>query len=126
MALTQSSQPRRQRKAALNAPLHIRRKFLTAKLSPELQRKLGVKRLPIRVGDTVLIMRGDFKGVTGRVVRVDLKRIRIYVENATRTNSRGETVYYPIHPSKVMITNVDTSDKRRQEVINRRAKKESS
>ncbi|MEL9991947.1 MAG: 50S ribosomal protein L24 [Thermoproteus sp.] len=117
-----SKQPRKQRKALFEAPLHLRRKLLTAKLAPDLRRKLGVTRLPIRVGDTVMIMRGDFKGVTGKVVRVDLKRVRIYVENATRTNSRGETVYYPIHPSKVMITNLDTSDKRRQEVIDRRRK----
>jgi len=60
--------------------------------------------------------------VTGKVVRADLREARIYVENATRTNSRGETVYYPIHPSKVMITNIDTSDKRRQEVVERRKK----
>lgn len=120
--LTASKQPRKQRKALAEAPLHLRHKFLNAKLAPDLRKKLGVTRLPIRVGDTVMIMRGDFKGVTGKVVRVDLKRIRIYVEGATRTNSRGETVYYPIHPSKVMITNIDTSDKRRQEIIERRKK----
>jgi large subunit ribosomal protein L24 len=96
--------------------------LLNAKLTPELQKKLGVKRLPIRRGDTVLIMRGDFKGVTGKVVRVDLKRVRIHVEGVTRTNSKGQTVYYPIHPSKVMIVDVDTSDKARQKIIERRKK----
>lgn len=125
MAIVRSSQPRKQRKAAYNAPLHVKRKQLTAKLSPELQRKLGVKRMPVRRGDRVMILRGDFKGVTGRVVRVDLKRVRIFVEGATRTNSRGDTVYYPIHPSKVMITDLDLSDKRRQEALNRKAKKQS-
>ncbi|KUO83401.1 MAG: 50S ribosomal protein L24 [Thermoproteus sp.] len=119
---TASGQPRKQRRALAEAPLHLRRKLLTAKLAPDLRRKLGVARLPVRVGDTVMIMRGDFKGVTGKVVRADLREARIYVENATRTNSRGETVYYPIHPSKVMITNIDTSDKRRQEVVERRKK----
>jgi len=77
----------------------------------------------VRRGDTVLILRGDFKGVTGKVVKVDLKRVRIYVEGATRTNSRGQTVYYPIHPSKVMIVDVDLSDKARQKIIERRKKK---
>lgn len=120
MALTASRQPRRQRRALHEAPLHVRRRMLTAKLAPELRRRLGVKRLPVRRGDTVMIMRGDFRGVTGKVVRVDLKRVRIYVEGATRVNSRGQTVYYPIHPSKVMITEVDMSDKRRQEAVERR------
>ncbi|MFN7106472.1 MAG: 50S ribosomal protein L24 [Pyrobaculum sp.] len=86
----------------------------------ELQKKLGIKRLPVRRGDSVMILRGDFKGVSGKVVRVDLKKVRIYVEGATRTNSRGQTVYHPIHPSKVMITEVDTSDKVRQKIIERR------
>ena len=67
-------------------------------------------------------MRGDFKGVTGKVVKVDLKRVRIFVEGATRTNSRGETVYYPIHPSKVMIVDLDLSDKARLKIIERRKK----
>lgn len=123
---TMSSQPRKQRKALAEMPLHLRHKLMTAKLSPELRRKLGVSRLPVRVGDTVVVLRGDFKGVSGKVVRVDLKRVRIYVENVTRTNSRGETVYYPLHPSKVMITNVDTSDKFRQRIIERRKAKQTA
>ena len=120
MPFTTSSQPRKQRLSLYTAPLHLRRKLLNAMLSPELRRKLGVKRLPVRRGDTVMILRGDFKGVTGKVVRVDLKKARIYVEGATRTNSRGQTVYYPIHPSKVMIVDVDLSDKARRKIIERR------
>ncbi|RFA98543.1 50S ribosomal protein L24 [Pyrobaculum aerophilum] len=123
MSFTTSAQPRKQRLSLYKAPLHLRRKLFNAKLSPELAKKLGVKRLPVRRGDTVLILRGDFKGVTGKVVKVDLKRVRIYVEGATRTNSRGQTVYYPIHPSKVMIVDVDLSDKARQKIIERRKKK---
>lgn len=120
MPFTTSAQPRKQRLSLYKAPLHLRHKLLNAKLSPELSKKLGVKRLPVRRGDTVLILRGDFKGVTGKVVRVDLKRVRIYVEGATRTNSKGQTVYYPIHPSKVMIVEADTSDKVRQKILERR------
>ena len=115
----QSSQPRKQRRAYFNAPLHIRRKFLTAPLSKELQKQLGIKRLPVRKGDTVLIVRGDFKGVKGKVIKVDLKRMRIYVEGATLRKANGEIVYYPIHPSKVVIVDLDLSDKRRQEIIER-------
>jgi large subunit ribosomal protein L24 len=122
MPFTTSKQPRKQRFSLYNAPLHLRHKFLTAKLSPELQKKLCIKRLPVRRGDTVLIMRGDFKGIMGKVVKVDLKRVRIYVEGATLTNSRGETVYYPIHPSKVLIVDLDLSDKVRQKIIERKRK----
>jgi len=119
VTLTRSKQPRKQRKALFNAPLHVRHKLLTARLSEELQRQYGIKRLPVRKGDTVLILRGDFKGVRGKVVRVDLKRVRIYVEGATIKKPSGETVYYPIHPSKVMIVELDLSDKKRLETIER-------
>jgi large subunit ribosomal protein L24 len=119
VTLTRSKQPRKQRKALFNAPLHVRHKLLTARLSEELQRQYGIKRLPVRKGDTVLILRGDFKGVRGKVVRVDLRRVRIYVEGATIKKPSGETVYYPIHPSKVMIVELDLSDKKRLEVIER-------
>ncbi len=115
----QSAKPKKQRKAYFNAPLHIRHKFLTAPLSKELQRRFGIKRLPVRKGDTVLIVRGSFKGVKGKVVEVDMKRIRIFVEDATLKKPRGETVYYPVHPSKVVITDLDLSDKRRLQVIER-------
>ncbi len=114
-----SSHPRKQRRAYFNAPLHKRHKFMTAPLSKELQKQLGIKRLPVRKGDTVLIVRGDFKGVKGKVVKVDLKRVRIYVEGATIRKASGEPVYYPIHPSKVVIVELDLSDPKRREIIER-------
>ncbi len=117
--LTSSSHPSKQRKAYFNAPLHIRHHLLTAPLSKDLHRKLGIKRIPVRKGDTVLIVRGDFKGVKGKVVEVDLRECRIYVEGATITKPRGEKVYYPIHPSKVVIVDLDLSDKRRVKMIER-------
>jgi large subunit ribosomal protein L24 len=122
VTLTRSRQPRKQRKALYNAPLHVRHRLLTARLSEDLQRQYGIKRLPVRKGDTVLILRGDFKGVRGKVTEVDLRRMRIYVEGATSKKPSGETVYYLIHPSKVMIVELDTSDKRRLEAIERARK----
>ncbi|MCC6030683.1 MAG: 60S ribosomal protein L26, partial [Desulfurococcales archaeon] len=41
-----SSQPRKVRKRLFNAPLHQRWKLLTAKLSEDLQKEHGIKRLP--------------------------------------------------------------------------------
>ncbi|BDR91629.1 50S ribosomal protein L24 [Vulcanisaeta souniana JCM 11219] len=122
VTLTRSKQPRKQRRALYNAPLHARRRLLTARLSEDLQRQYGIKRLPIRKGDTVLVLRGDFKGVRGKVMEVDLRKMRIHVENATLKKPGGETVYYPIHPSKVMVVELDTSDKRRLEAIERARK----
>ena len=119
-AKTTSRQPRKQRRAYYNKPLHLRVKDMTAPLSDALRRELGIKRLPVRRGDTVLIVRGSFAGHEGKVVRVSLKKRRIYVEGATLTKADGTTVYYPIHPSKVVITKLDLSDEWRKRVIERK------
>jgi len=123
MAFTSSIKPSKQRKALFNAPLHKLRKLFNAPLSKELREKYGVKRLPVRVGDVVRIMRGDWKGHEGKVVRVDTKRVRIYVEGVQIKKADGTPVYYPIHPSKVMIIKLDLSDRWRREIIKRRSGK---
>ena len=120
MRWTQSHQPKKQRRALFNAPLHKRQKLMAAPLSPELRKQYGIRSLPVRVGDEVVILRGDFKGHRGKVVKVDLRRMRIYVEGATVTNARGEPRYYPIHPSNVMIVSLNLEDKRRREIIERK------
>jgi large subunit ribosomal protein L24 len=120
--LTKSKKPSKQRKAMFQAPLHIRRKFMTAPLSDELVERYGVKRLPVRKGDKVRIMRGEFTGVEGKVTRVDLRKMRIYVEGVTRQRMDGTPVFVPIHPSKVMIIELDLSDQKRKELIEKKKK----
>jgi len=117
-----SSQPRKQRLALYNMPLHLRHKLFNAPLSPELRKEYGIKRLPVRKGDVVRVMRGDWAGHEGKVVEADLKRGRIFVEGVTIKKADGTPVFYPIHPSKVMIIKLDLSDKRRREIIERRRK----
>ncbi|GAB6147835.1 hypothetical protein JCM10135_03760 [Stetteria hydrogenophila] len=119
--LTASRQPRKQRKAYFNAPLHVRQKLMSAPLSPELREKYGVRSLPVRVGDKVRVMRGDFKGHEGKVVKVDLKRYRIYVDGVVVKKASGDTVFRPIHPSKVMIIELNLDDEWRKKMIERRA-----
>ncbi|MCS7107571.1 MAG: 50S ribosomal protein L24 [Acidilobaceae archaeon] len=116
-----SSQPRKVRAALREAPLHKRQKLMTAPLSPELRDKLGIRRLPVRKGDKVRIMRGNFAGQEGTVVKVNLRRVRIFVDGVTRKKLDGTPRFVPIHPSKVMIVSLDLKDERRKEIIERRA-----
>jgi large subunit ribosomal protein L24 len=117
-----SSQPRKQRLEVYRAPLHRRHKFFNAPLAPELQKEYGVKRLPVRKDDVVRIVRGDWAGHEGKVTRVDLKRIRVYVEGVTIKKSDGTPVPYPIHPSKVVIVKLSNIDKVREKILQRRKK----
>jgi large subunit ribosomal protein L24 len=116
---SKSAKPRKQRKRFFNLPLHLRQKQVSAHLSKELREKLKRRSLPVKVGDEVVVLRGDFKGKRGKVVKVDLKRYRIFVEGCTIRKSDGTQVYYPIHPSNVMIVSLDLSDPKRVEAIQR-------
>ena len=108
-----SKQPRKQRKALYTAPLHIRRKIMSANLSKDLRADIGKRSLPIRVGDKVQVVRGDFKGHEGKVESVDAKRYKVTVEGVTLSKPDGNAVFLPIHPSNLMIIEADLKDERR-------------
>jgi len=112
-----TTQPKKQRKMLYQAPLHIRYKLFSALLSPSLKASHNVGSLPVRSGDTVRIMRGDRKGLEGKVTRVDRKKYTIFVEGVTREKVDGTTTFVPIHPSKVMITGLNLDDKWRRESL---------
>ncbi|MEM2971196.1 MAG: 50S ribosomal protein L24 [Candidatus Bathyarchaeia archaeon] len=119
-AIKPITKPSKQRKMLFQAPDHIRHKFFSAPLSPELRKSHGVKSLPVRMGDTVRIMRGDHKGVEGKVTRIDRKKYRIFIEGLTREKVDGTTTFIPIHPSKVMITRLNLDDKWRNKILKRK------
>ncbi len=108
-----SLQPRKQRKSRYQAPLHIRHKFMGSLLSDELKKEHGVKTLPVRLGDTVKVMRGDHRDKEGKVSEVNLKKMTITVDGVIVTKSDGTEVPRPIHPSKVMITKLELKDEKR-------------
>ncbi|HDJ67015.1 MAG TPA: 50S ribosomal protein L24 [Nitrososphaeria archaeon] len=114
-----SSKPRKQRRFLYNAPLHILSKLMSAHLSPELREKYGRRSFPVRVGDRVKILRGEFKGVEGKVTGVDRKRQRVMVENVTIKKTDGTTVPKPIHISNVMITELKLDDEYRKKALMR-------
>ncbi len=117
-----SKKPRKQRKALYEAPLHKRHKLLSAHLSKELRKKWNKRSLPVRRGDEVKVMRGKFKGTIGKISKVDLKKLKVYIENVKRKKVSGEEVHVPIHPSNLLILNPVMDDKERLKVI-QRAKK---
>jgi large subunit ribosomal protein L24 len=117
-----SSKPTKQRKMLFNAPYHLRRKMLTAMVSEEITKEYGIKRIEVKKGDTVKVMRGDNVGFEGKVAQVNTKTGRIAIEGLTRKKADGTPVYIWIHASKVMITKLDLSDNKRKASIERKVK----
>ncbi len=107
-----SKQPRKQRKYRYNAPLHVRRKFLSAHLSKELREKLGRRSLEIRKGDRVQVMRGQYRGIVGKVDSVSLKKLKVYLENVRRKKADGKEMLVPLDPSNLMIVEMAEDEKR--------------
>ena len=112
--------PSKQRKLLYNAPHHIRAKIMSAHLSEDLRKSYGIRSLPIRSGDTVRILRGDYKDYEGRVTRVDREKYRIYVDGVTREKADGTTTLVPIHHSKVEIVKLNLDDDWRRRILERR------
>ena len=89
-----------------------------SRLSDELREKYKKRTLRPRKGDSVKIVRGGFKGIEGKVSRVDgaagkaLRRRRQQGEDSGRDGAR-----VPIDASKVMITNLNLDDKLRKRKV---------
>jgi large subunit ribosomal protein L24 len=122
-----STQPRKQRKYRHNAPLHVRHKMVSARLSKELKSQLGKRSLPVRKGDDVKVVTGSRKRSTGTVSRVDLSSLKVFIDGVTTKKVDGSEVMVPIDPSNLVITKVNTDDKMRRKQLERKAapKKES-
>lgn len=115
-----TTKPGKQRKRLYQAPLNERYKRFSAPLSSKLKESHGTNSVPVRSGDTVMIMRGDLKGSEGKVTQINRKKYRIFVEGATREKVDGTTTFIPIHPSKVMITRLNLDDKWRKKILERK------
>ena len=82
-------------------------------LSKELKEKHGFRSIRIKKGDKIKVLRGQFKGVVGKVETVNTIRQRIFVTGVEQEKMDGSKALYPIHPSNVSIIELDLNDKRR-------------
>lgn len=133
-----SKQPRKQRKYLANAPLHLRKKFVSINLAKELRKKEGKRNLPGRKGDKVKICSGKFKGKTGKILEVNLKTSKIIVENIQVKKQDGSKANVKLQPSNLQIieladrgkktkaktteTNKNTAEKQEGEKVEKKTK----
>jgi large subunit ribosomal protein L24 len=115
-----TTKPTKQRKRLYQAPVTQRYRRFSAPLASKLKESHGTNSVPVRKGDTVMIMRGDRKGFEGKVTQVNRKNYRIFVEGADREKVDGTKISVPIHPSKVMITRLNLDDKWRKKILERK------
>ena len=109
-----SIQPRKQRKRRFASPMHLRRKLASAHLSKELKAKLSTRKRSAQLhkGDRVKVMRGDRKGVSGKVMEVDVVNCKVYVEGITNRTAKGIEKLAPLEPSNLLIIDGEFSKDR--------------
>ena len=109
-----SKSPRKQRRRIYKSPLHTRKRLLKCQLDEFLREDYGFRSLVVKKGDLVRIMRGQFRDTEGKVVRVDYRNVRVYVESGTTTKADGKEVQIPLHPSNLKITELELDDERKK------------
>ena len=116
---TVSSSRRKSRKAHFTAHSEARRTLMSANLSKELQARHGVRSMPIRKDDEVIITRGMYKTREGKVTACFRKKFVVHVERITREKANGATVQVGIPASSLTITKLKM-DKDRKAALDRK------
>ena len=121
-----SSKARIQRKADAEAPVHKKRKMLSAHLSKDLSKQYGKRSARVVVGDTVVIERGaeGIRDVEGKVLSVDTKTGQVTIEGITINQADGTSVARPVHASNLTIVKLNLDDAKRKDVLARKEAKE--
>lgn len=112
-----SKKPRKQRKSYYNAPLHKKRKMLAAHLAENLLLKYDRRSTTIVKGDSVKVMRGSFKGHEDKISHVNIQKQIVEIEGITTVKADGTKVAKPIHPSNLLITKLNLTDKWRRKKL---------
>lgn len=108
-----SKKPSKQRSYTRFAPHHVKGGLLGSHLAKPLAEKLKTRSLRVRKGDTVKVMRGQYAGKSGKVNRIDVENMRVFIDGVEFPKRDGSKGLYPLHPSKIMITDLEGKDKRR-------------
>ena len=112
-----STQPRKERKTLYNLPVHKNRARIAAHLDGPLLEKHGKRSTTLRKGDTVRIMRGEFSGISGKVLDVNTRTGKVTVDGVTVSKAKATQVARPLDPSNLVITKLDLTDPLRRKAL---------
>ncbi len=97
-----------------NAPLHKKRKWISSHLAENLLLKYDRRSVPVVKGDTVKVMRGNYRGHEEKVSKVNVRDQTVEIEGVTITTAKGTKIAKPIHASTLLITKLNITDKWRR------------
>ena len=88
----------------------VRSKQISGSLSKELRKKYGKRSIRINVDDTVRIIRGEYKGIDGKVTKISTEKSGVAIEGIKKEKLKGEKIDVYIPSSNVLIIGLNTDD----------------
>ena len=93
------------------ATLQTRSKQMGSALSKDLQKKYGKKSARVVEGDSVTILRGEFKGVDGKISKISTQKSSVAIDGVKKEKTKGDKFDVYIHTSNLVITSLNSDDK---------------
>ena len=110
---------RQQTQRAMNQILN---KQICAPISKDLRKKYSRRGIRVMTDDTVKVIRGEYKGITGKVTKISTEKSSVVIEGNKKEKSKGEKVDVYIHSTNVIITSLNTDDKWRIKILEKKPK----
>ncbi len=93
------------------ATYQTKSKQLGSALSKNLHKKYGKRSVRVIEGDNVTIVRGEFKGVDGKISKISTQKSSVAIEGIKKEKTKGDKFDVYIHTSNLVVTSLNTGDK---------------
>ena len=100
----------------------IRSKRVSTNMSKQLRQKYTHRSIRILSGDTVKVVRGEYKGIEGKVTKIIIDKSSVAIEGIKKEKLKGGKFDVLIHSSNVIITSLNTDDKWRIRILENKDK----
>jgi large subunit ribosomal protein L24 len=112
-----TTKARKQRSHLYNAPIHLKRRWISSHLAENLLLKYDRRSIPVIKGDTVKVMRGSYRGHEDKIAKVNVRDMTVEVEGVILATAKGTKIAKPIPASNLMITKLNLTDKWRRKKL---------
>ena len=97
-------------------------KQICAPISKDLRKKYSRRNARIMIDDTVKVIRGEYKGITGKITKISTDSNSIAIEGNKKEKLKGDKIDVYIHTTNVIITALNTDDKWRLKILEKKPK----
>jgi len=92
------------------APYAVASNHLGCLLSTDLRKKYGKRSIRVVENDSVHVIRGEYKGIDGKVTKISTSKKGIAIEGIKKEKLKGEKIDVFIPTSNVVITGISSDD----------------